>query len=290
MAGCQSIPASSLAPPAGAGRDAHSLTLIVAELQMHLRDDTYRSFRAAGEGGRDVFQTALWRLDRLQASRLLPREQWTNVDLVIEYARARALERSRRYREARAAYERVATAGSLLQRPAEEAAAVMRRFEPHSGRLLASAAENQSAWLAERIEAWQILSWEYRRTSYEPLALEEAEAWGMLRLDRLQRESGLEAAIDSCHRLIERNRTSKLYARHLIRLGDLYAEAARLEHVRSQVEQARFDARRYDQLLDHAFSAYELAGEERRPVLRTEAAKKIEALLAAHRGVASGVR
>lgn len=291
IAGCQS-PAPSPAEIPAASVPDHTLTLIVARLKMHLRDDTYRSHRSMSSGGTHVFERALWRLDRLQSQRDVARDQWGNVDLVIEYARARALERSRRYAEARAAYERVAASGSLLAESAEEAREVTSRFARHSGPPAGPLIEagEELAFLDGRVTKWRELAREYRRTSWETLALEEAEGWAMVRVEAILRHRGIRAAIESCRRLIERHHASKLYARHLIRLGDLHAEAARREALRQTTDPGTFDAARYETFLDRAFSAYELAGEQRRPVLRAEASKKIEALLAAHRGVRGHVR
>ena len=140
------------------------------------------------------------------------------------------------------------------------------------------------------MNAWEKLSFDYRDTSYEPLAREEAEAWSTAQVETVLRLLGVEPAVAACERLIERHRTSKLYARHLIRLGDLYAEAARREFLRHGRLRGRFDPGRYDGFLDHAFAAYELAGEQRRPALSTEAKEKIEALLAVHDGVQARVR
>lgn len=253
---------------------------------MHLRDDTYSRQRARDAAGRDVFEHSRWRLERLQRERGRSPEQWQNVDLVIEYARARALERSRRYREAHDAYERVAEKGSLLAEPAEGAREVMSRFARHSSRpRLRQAPAAEVAFLNERIQTWRSLAWEYRSTSYGSLAREEAETWESARVEALLRQGDLDAAIRAAHRLIEQHRTSKLYARHLIRLGDLYADRARREFLRSETNARDFDAVRYERYLDRAFAAYELAGEQRRPALRTEASKKIEALLATHQGV-----
>ncbi len=128
------------------------------------------------------------------------------------------------------------------------------------------------------------MAWEFRKTSYEPLALEESEAWAMARVEALLRHRGIESGIEASRRLIEGHRSSKLYASHLIRLGDLYAEAARREHLRRRTDRRGLDTARYDAFLDRAFAAYELAGEQRRPQLRTEAHEKIEALLAVHQG------
>jgi hypothetical protein len=281
LVGCQGV----RGPTSGPDSTAHSLTLIVSEIQIHLRDDTYRTSRAVTADGQSVFAVALWRLDRLQRSRGLPREKWENVDIVIEFARARALERLRRFSESADAYDRVADTGSLLAEPASDASFVMRRFEQYAGGSAESPVtpESQRLFLDSRVERWRELAWEYRDSSYEPLALEEVEAWEMLRLDWIARNRGLDEAIVASRRLVERHGSSKLYAKHLIRLGDLFAEAARREHLRSRAQLAPFDEARYEALLDQAFSAYELAGEQRRPDLRMQAKAKINALLAYHR-------
>jgi tetratricopeptide (TPR) repeat protein len=290
-AGCQTFHSSPPEIPEAAEAD-QSLTLIVARLQMHLRDDTYRSARSTGTDGRSVFASSLWQLDRLQGRRNVPEDQWANVDVVIEYARARSLERLRRYREATEAYERVAANGSLLTGPAADARHVMSRFARHSGppQEPPIGGDEQIQWLDRRVEKWQELAWEYRGTSYESLALEESEAWGQARVEALLRHRSVDAAISSCHLLIERHRASKRYARHLIRVGDLNAEAARREYLTYGVTRDVFDTTRYDAYLDRALSAYELAREQRRPSARTEANKKIEALIAVHEGVSAGVR
>ena len=282
LPGCQTVrapgPPSAEASPAG-----QTLTLIVSSLQMHLRQDSYRSGRATTHDGRDVFEAALWRLDRLQRSRDRAPLEWENIDIVVEFARARALERQRRYAEAGAAYERVAESGSLLAEPADEASLIMQRFAANAGEPdeLGGA---EAEFLDQRVARLRELAWEFRETSYGPLAMEELEAWEVLRLDWIARHWRPREAIQAGRRLVERHSESKLYAQHLIRLGDLYAEAARREQMSSRAKHRRFDATRYEALLDHAFAAYELAGEQRRPALRRQAETKIEALLATHHG------
>lgn len=293
VAGCQTLPSSPPEiPPEATESGDHTLTLIVAQLQMHLRDDTYRQPRFRDENGNEVFELALWRLERLQAERDVDHSEWGNVDVVLEYARARALERSRRYSDAAEAYEHVASSGSLLAAPAAEAGAVMNTFarytRPRAHPIVDP--EERLEWINGRVNKWRELAWIHRNTSYEPLALEEAEVFEMERVEAKLEIRGLGKAIRSCHRLIERHPASKLYPRHLIRLGDLYAEAARREYRRHAVDRVAFDVIVYDSYLDRALSAYELAREQRRPALRAEANKKIEALLAIHKGVRSGVR
>ncbi len=280
-----------------AARDAddqqgRALTLVAAELRMHLRDDTYRGHRHLTSEGRNVFELALWRLDRLQRERAVPPDRWQNLDIVVEFARARALERLRRYRDASEAYARVEQQGSALAEDAGRAVVVMRRFEaesqppddPDAG------PEALRVWLDERVRAWQNLAWEYRDTGYEPLAREEAESLAAVRVDLIERHSGPAEAVPFCRALIEDNRDSKLFAGHMIRLGDLYASLARLEQTHLRLRGTHFDAARYQQNLDQALAAYELASEARRPETRREAETKIEALLAHHDGVHGDAR
>ena len=287
LGGCQTlgssakrVPTSELAP------SGHTLTLIVSELQMHLHDDTYRMRRPVTADGRDVFAVALWRIALLQRERPKDPAQWENGDIVLEYARARALERLRRYEESADAYARVANTGSVLADHATEGHRVMRLFARHAGDAVEpeGGSERELELLEAHVDKWRELAWDYRGTPYKPLALEQAEAWEMLRADWIARNRELDAAILACQRLVERHHASKLFAKHLIRLGDRYAEAAQRVHLRSRAKLAPFDEERYEVLLDQALSSYELAGEERKPASRREARMKIEALLAYHQG------
>jgi hypothetical protein len=126
-------------------------------------------------------------------------------------------------------------------------------------------------------------------TPYEPLALEEIESWQVMSVDWFARGDRLADAISACQSLLESNRESKLFGKHLLRLGDLYADSARREELRARANYAALDPSRYEAFVDQAFSAYELAAEDRRPGLRREARSRIEALLAYHEGAAAHV-
>ncbi|MBW2279813.1 MAG: hypothetical protein JRG76_04800 [Deltaproteobacteria bacterium] len=280
------------APQAPLEPDAdQALTLIVARLQMHLRDDPYRVQPALADNGQTVFELAYWRLGRLQQSRRSAAQTRGEIDVVLQFARARAAERMRRYSEAALAYEDAADSDSILAGPAREAAAWMRTFETHAREL--ETADDRDAELEQlevRIEAWRALAREHADTPYAPLARLEAESWEMLRLETLAGTRDIELAIAASRRLVERHRGSRLLAQHLIRLGDLYAEAARREYLRHRARTRPLDVERYDGLLERAFASYELAMDERRPAMRREARTKIEALLAYHDGVRAHVR
>src|SRR5262245_50104893 len=84
-AGCSQV--SGPATPAAPDPDeADSLTRVIADLRMHLRDDTYRQARPVTSDGRDLFAAIGWKLDRLQRERGLDPVHWQNTDYVIELA------------------------------------------------------------------------------------------------------------------------------------------------------------------------------------------------------------
>lgn len=260
-----------------------TLTRIVTELRMHLREDPYRFPRPQTTDGRDGFSVLLWKLDRLKQTRNPDPSRWENVDLVIEFARGRALERLRRYAEASVSYGVVADSGSVLADLASDGAEAMHAFaelkrEPE----LASAETSELELIQARIRAWRSLAAHYRGTHRSSLAWEEVEAWQILRVDWLSRNGEADRAIVACKQMIEHNRDSKLYARHLLRLGDLYADAARRARLH---EHARLGPQRrdhYENLLENAFASYELAGEARAAGPRREAETRIAALIAFH--------
>jgi tetratricopeptide (TPR) repeat protein len=287
LAGCAGL-APSLRGDTPARRDeGRTLTAVVAELQLHLRDDTYRLDRARTEEGQNVFALALWRLERLRERRARASSRTDNVDIVIEFARGRTLERLRRYEEAAEAYSRVELTGSRLGVAAQERAEIIRTFARHSGPLdpVPATPEDALERIEERIHVWHELALSHARTEFESLALEEAEAWEMLRVEWFARHRDPREAIEACRRLVERHHASKLYAEHMIRLGDLYADAAHQVFLRARAKLGPFDTERYEAFLDQAFAAYEVAAEQREGSTNDAAESKIEALLAQHEGV-----
>jgi tetratricopeptide (TPR) repeat protein len=285
LGGCASLSPSEHRSAADAAPE--SLTLVVSQLKLHMRDDTYRFDRAVGQDGNNVYAVALWQLDRLAAERARVEGEWQNADYLIEFARGKALERLRRYDDATQAYRRVKESGSVLGDAAAERLRIAEKFAAASSaadQVLASPSE-KLLFIEGRIELWRGLAREIRGTAQESLAREEAEAWEIMGVDELARSGQVADAITACRALIESNRESKLFAKHLLRLGDLYAESARLEQQQARTSLVRFDAERYDTLVDQAFSAYELASEDHKPGLRREARTRIEALLAYHEEV-----
>ena len=115
-----------------------SLTGVVSQLKLHMRDDTYRFERKAAANGSNVYAVALWKLDRLAARRARAEDDWQNADYVIEFARGKALERLRRYDEALQAYRRVEGSGSVLGDAAAERAQIAEKLRRRFGRAWAA--------------------------------------------------------------------------------------------------------------------------------------------------------
>ena len=281
LVGCTHAPVS---PP------LTGLSVSVADLQLHLRDDSYRSFNHLEEDGRNVFEVTRWKLERLQRERAVDPGHWGLEDFVVEFARARTLERLHLYRSAAEAYERVAASATHMAEVARASAGVMRRFASLTGPL--PPGEEDEATLSQidaRINLWQHTAEVEADPGHASLAREEAESWEILRVSFLDRVHGREEAIRGCERLIQRHRGSKLYPRHLIQLGDLHARRAREIVVWARAQQDPLADTAFEEHFEAALAAYELASEARTPVFRREAQSQIQVILSYHDGVVDGV-
>ncbi len=283
MVGCGTT--SSRPGKVEAWSGGETLTTIVSELRINLREDPYRYPRPVMRDGRGIFPVLLWKLDRLKRQRERKDGNWENVDHVIEFARARIFERMRRYAEAEQAYSRVAQSGSVLADLAVDDATAMVAFA-RLGRPLerSTGSETKPIGIETRIDDWRSLAAHYRGNPRSALAWEEVEDWQTLRVDWFARRGETALAILACRRLIEHNPDSKRHAQHLIRLGDLYADSAMRSRLHKRPSSGLERAQEYEKLLDKAFAAYELAVDDRSPGLRREAETRIEALIAFHEG------
>jgi hypothetical protein len=267
-----------------------SLSVGVAELELQLRDDPYRSFAKRLPDGRNVFEALRWQLERLQRQRAGTAQPWSAQDFVLEFARARTLERAHLYADAALAYERVAASSSRLAPIASGRAAVMRRFSAQKGPLPQQLEpEQQLREIEARTASWLALAEAERQPLDAALAREEAETWEVLRVETLARAQGSAAALQACTRLLERHRDSKLYPEHLLRLGDLHAQAARSAALRARAERAQLSETPYQQHLDGALAAYEQASEARSEDMRRAAQARLQGILSFHGGANVGL-
>src|SRR5262245_35106439 len=102
------------------------LSVSIADLQLHLRDDPYRSFNQVDGDGNNVFAVARWKIELLQRERGLLQDAWQLEDYVLELAHARTLERLHLYRQACDAYDRVAQGPAPMAAVANSSAQTLR--------------------------------------------------------------------------------------------------------------------------------------------------------------------
>ena len=95
----------------------------VAALRRHVPDDTYRFPPATDFTGRNVYRSSLLRLENIERIQADPLRSGY-MDPVMDFAKARALERLRAYDLATLHYLRAAQSEGELQVPAETSASV----------------------------------------------------------------------------------------------------------------------------------------------------------------------
>ncbi len=266
------------------------LSATISELELHLRDDPYRSFGHIGSDGRNFFDVTRWRIERLQRERAIPLAQWGRDDFLLEFARARTLERLHRYRDASLAYQRVASGETPLADLAGNSVVTMGRFAGAMGGLTWQSSDtDRDTEIRQRAEVWTALASSESDPTYRALALSEAESWDVLGVITQAHREGPAKALVSCESLVDRNRGSKLHARHLILLGNLHTDVAMELVSRSRSEQQPLMSGDYEAHFRAAVSAYELAAESRIAAFRREAESRLQALFAYHEGVLDGV-
>lgn len=268
---------------------ATALSVSVADLELHLRDDSYRSFGHVTQDGRNVFEVTRWRLERLQRQRAIPPERWSADDIVLEFARARTLERLHLYRDAADAYMRVSERRSRLAVPAALALRSAERFAAHVRPLQGRTPEEELAAIEARIAEWTELAQTESDPGYASLAREEVEGWEMRRVELFAGRRSRAEAIAACVDLLKHHSESKLYPQHLVRLAGLHAESAREEVIRARTEHIPLGESAYEKHFQEALSAYELASETRNALLRREAQSRLQSLLLFHDEVLSSV-
>jgi hypothetical protein len=281
-------------------RPSASALEIIAVLERHVPDDTYRFEPARDFTDRNVYRSSLLRLENLEqlhADAL----RAGHLDGAIAFAKGRALERLRAYDLAADAYHLAAerepelatealrsadlldalhdavTAPSPLA-PAKEnterigelalpdADAALARFEDRAAKLeeLARAAEgtHHAYVVAEEIERAD---------------LERARYFARLR-DVLP--DGDVRAVAELERVALHHADSKLAARHQLALADLYADLA-LDYVAQHPpEGLQFDPGAFRDLVDSGSRVYEMVAARDGAPEKIEAARRLEAFLA----------
>jgi hypothetical protein len=279
-------------------RPVQSVLEVVATLRHHVPDDTYRFEPARDFTGRNVYRSALIRLESLETAHAEALRAG-HLDDVIAFAKGRALERLRAYDLAAQSYRTTVELGGELSADARQSASFCDALDEASwlGPELHRPLRNgQQAPLPgdpdEAIEAFdqrtarlETLSEATYGTHYAPVVEEEIERADLARARFFVARRHLEPegdvrALAELQRVVGRHRESKNASRHLLALADLYAELAE-EYVEARPpESLRFDPPAFQELVDSASRLYGAVANQDGTTEKLEAARRLEAFLA----------
>ena len=297
LAGCASSP--EIDPRY---RPSESVLEVLAVLQHHVPDDTYRFEPARDFSGRNVYRSSLLRLEnleRLHADAL----RAGHMDGAIAFGKARALERLGAYGLAVQAYqlaaEREPSLADEALRSAELCDGLERanaiRTEPvdaaqDSDHLVIPSPALALARFEERAALLETLSTDAGETHHAALVREEIERNDLERARYFERVrtlliDGDVRAVAELERVVTLHSKSKHSARHLLDLADLYAALSNEYVDRRPPESLGFDPAEFRDLVDSSARLYEMVAARDGTTEKIEATRRLEAFLAFALGV-----
>ena len=281
-------------------RPSASALEIIAVLERHVPDDTYRFEPARDFTDRNVYRSSLLRLENLEqlhADAL----RAGHLDGAIAFAKARALERLRAYDLAADAYHLAAERETDLRDEALRSADLLDELhdvvtapsplataKPKPERLGELALPDVEAALArfeERAAKLEELAQSAKGTHHAYVVAEEIERADLERARYFTRlrdvlPDGDLRAVSELERVAMRHGDSKRAARHLLALADLYADLS-LDYVEAHPpEDLHFDPAAFRDLVDSGSRIYEMVASRDGAPEKIEAARRLEAFLA----------
>jgi hypothetical protein len=281
-------------------RPSASALEIIAVLERHVPDDTYRFEPARDFTDRNVYRSTLLRLENLEqlhADAL----RAGHLDGAIAFAKGRALERLRAYDLAADAYHLAAEREPELRAEALRSADLLDALHdavtapsplaPAKGdgeRIGALALPDADAALAQfeaRAAKLEELARTAEGTHHAYVIAEEVERADLERARYFTRlrdvlPDGDLRAVAELERVALRHGESKRAARHLLALADLYADLS-LDYVESHPpEGLHFDPGTFRDLVDSGSRVYEMVASRDGAPEKLEATRRLEAFLA----------
>lgn len=276
-----------------------SVIEVIAVLQQHVKDDTYRFEPARDFTGRNVYRSSLLRLESLERAHA-DALRAGHMDGVIAFAKGRALERIRAYDLAADAYRIAADREPTLATEALRSADVCTGIHAALGLdlgLETFSAEADGAQLALPAPATALERFERRSARLQDLMLaaedthhvvllrEELErtdverAHHFVRLREVLADGDLRAVAE-LQRVALRHTDSKHSARHLLRLAELYADLSSEYVDRNPPESLNFDPVEFRELVDSGARIFEMVAARDGTPEKLEASRRLEAFLA----------
>jgi hypothetical protein len=281
-------------------RPSASALEIIAVLERHVPDDTYRFEPARDFTDRNVYRSSLLRLENLEqlhADAL----RAGHLDGAIAFAKARALERLRAYDLAADAYHLAAEREPELRGEALRSADLLDALHDavtapsplapakpdgeRTGRLALPDAGAALARFEERAARLEEIARTAQGTHHAFVVAEEVERADLERARYFTRlrnvlPDGDLRAVSELERVALRHGESKRAARHLLALADLYADLS-LDYVENNPpEGLHFDPGAFRDLVDSGSRVYEMVAARDGAPEKIEAARRLEAFLA----------
>jgi hypothetical protein len=279
-------------PPDPSYAPTQTLLEVVAVLQRHVPDDTYRFPPARDFTGRNVYRATLLRLENLEQAHAEDLRAGHLAD-VIALAKGRALERLRAFDLAAASYRRAAEQGGPLEREALLSAALCDALA-EAGALAPERGPALLAWVDPDaiVGVWErqtalleALAEESADNHYAILVREEIEQADLARAQAFVAARGVlpdgdVRALAELQRVVVRHRESRHANRHVLALADLYAELAQEYVAERPPEGLRFDPPTFQELVDSASRLYQAVANQDGTVEKLEAQRQLESFLA----------
>jgi hypothetical protein len=273
---------------------------IIAVLERHVADDTYRFEPARDFTDRNVYRSSLLRLENLE--QLHPEAlRAGHLDGAIAFAKGRALERLRAYDLAADAYHIAAERESELAAEALRSADLLdslfdalsaptplapaRASQERAGELALPDPDAALARFEERAARLEELARKAEGTHHAYVIAEEIERADLERARYFTRlrdvvPDGDLRAVSELQRVALRHDESKRASRHLLALADLYADLS-LDYVEDYPpEGLLFDPGEFRDLVDSGSRIYEMVAARDGTPEKIEAARRLEAFLA----------
>ena len=284
-------------------RPVESVLEVLAVLQRHVPDDTYRFAPARDFTGRNVYRSSLLRLEnleRLHADAL----RAGHMDGVIAFGKARALERLGAFDLAEAAYrlaaERDPDLAAEALRSADVCAAIhdaigvtadVTGAQPAGGeRLEVLSPDVALARFEARAAALEELLDAVHGTHHTAVVREQIERGDVLRARYFVRlravvPDGDLRAVGELQRVVASHGDSRLAPRHLLDLANFYAELSGEYVEEHPPESLDFDPAEFRDLVDSGARLYEMVAARDGTPEKIEATRRLEAFLAFALGV-----
>jgi hypothetical protein len=281
-------------------RPSATVLEIIAVLERHVPDDTYRFPPAHDFTDRNVYRSSLLRLENLEQIHA-PALRAGHLDGAIAYAKARAFDRLRAFDLASEAYRNAAEREESLRAEALRSADlcdglhaaidVPSPLEPvdlgedSDGVLGIPSPEVAMIGFEARVARLEELARAADGTHHAYVVAEEIERVDLERARYFAKlrsilPDGYVRAAGEFQRVALQHSESKLAARHLLSLADLYVDLA-LEYVEQYPpEGLRFDPSEFRDLVDSGARIYEMVAARDGTTEKIEAQRRLEAFLA----------